>query len=373
MNRREFINTASGAGLALSGRSLEAERKPEKTSSVGVITQAGGAHLSHYFGALSNIAQVGAVAVADPSGQSFADARRILGTKLKGIHKDVDAMLQDIKPTLALVSMEAVLSPPAIDAALEAGCHVLAEKPACVSVEDFELLARKAEKKNRHLMLVLVNRLVAPVQEARRLVRAGRLGRLYGLEMHLIADQTRLTRESYHRSWFAQKARSGGGHLIWLGIHWLDLALYITGESIDRVAGFAGVVGGQPIDIEDSAALAMMFSNGALGTFTSGYYLDKGYNDHLKIWGEHGWMQLSVTDNLLLEWYSNQDTSSPRVQRLEYPQRKPGYEHFVRAGVRASLGLQESPVTGRECLRVLKTIFGFYRAAETGQTQLVAI
>ena len=373
MNRRKFINTAaSAAGLALSQMSLQAQGKAAQTSSVGVITQAEGAHLDHYFGALANISEVGVVAVADPSGRSFSDAKRILGNKLKGTHKDTGAMLQDLEPTMALVSMEAALSPPAIDAALEAGCHVLAEKPACVSAEDFELLVRKAEGKNRHLMLALANRLVAPVQEARRWVAAGKLGNLYGVEVHIVADQTRLRRESYHKAWFAKKKRAGGGHLIWLGIHWLDLALYITGESVEKVTGFAGVVGGQPIDIEDSAALAMMFSNGAFGTFTSGYYLDKGYHDHLKIWGEHGWMQLSITKNPVLEWYSTKGTSPQPIQRLEYSEGG-GYEPFVRAAVRASAGLQKAPITGQECLRVLKTIFAFYRAAQTGRTQVVGI
>ena len=387
MKRREFISTTavSGAGLALAGMGLNAEQKPPTTISVGVITHgipkihtAGmwwhtqGAHLPHYFRALANIPEVGAVALADPSGLTFAEAKRLLGSKLKRTHKDGGAMLRDFKPTMALVTLEAALSPPAIDAALEAGCHVLAEKPACVRAEDFEPLVRKAEKKNRHLMLALSNRLIAPVQEARRLVRSGKLGKLYGLETHIIADQTRLTRDAYRKTWICIKARSGGGHLIWLGIHWLDLALYITGESIEQVAGFAGVVGGQPIDVEDSAAVAMRFSNGAFGTMTSGYYLDKGYHSHLKVWGEHGWLRLSAAENLPLEWYSTHDTSSPEVKRLEYPESKRGYEPFVQACIRASAGLQEAPISGPESLRVLKTIFTFYRAAETGRTQTVA-
>ncbi|HUY88876.1 MAG TPA: hypothetical protein VMV10_09095, partial [Pirellulales bacterium] len=67
-----------------------------------------------------------------------------------------------------------------------------------------------AQSKHLQLMLAFANRLHAPVQEARRLVAAGRLGRLYGVEMHLVADQTRLKSHDYHHSWFAHKDRAGG-------------------------------------------------------------------------------------------------------------------------------------------------------------------
>ena len=54
---------------------------------------------------------------------------------------------------------------------------------------------------------------------ARTMIRKGRIGRIYSIDMHIVADQTRLTRAAYHKTWFADKSRAGGGHLIWLGIH----------------------------------------------------------------------------------------------------------------------------------------------------------
>jgi len=193
-------------------------------------------------------------------------------------------MLKGFEPQMAVVSLEAAAAPPAIEAALDAACHVFAEKPSCTRAADFEKLVRKAQQKHRHLMLALANRSHAPVREARRLVRAGKLGKVYGVEVHLVTDQTRLKNEEYRKSWFCSKARAGGGQLIWVGIHWLDLALYVTGLKVKQVAGFAGVVGGQPIDVEDSAALSLRFDNGSFGTMTSGYYLDKGYQSHVQVW-----------------------------------------------------------------------------------------
>src|SRR5206468_245466 len=182
-----------------------------------------------------------------------------------------------------------------------------------------------------------------------------------------VADQTRLRNETYRKSWVASKARAGGGHLIWLGIHWLDLVTLITGLKVTQVAGFAGVVGGQPIDVEDSAAAALRFDNGSFGTITSGYYLDKGYHSHIKIWGEHGWLRLASIEDEPLEWYSSKELK-PRVEKFAYPKGERGYTPFVRSAVRACAGLEEAPITGEECLHVLRTIFAFYEAVKTGRT-----
>ena len=339
-----------------------------KQIKVGVITHPGGAHLGSYFSALAESETVDSVALSDPSGETVAAARKALGQKLAGTYSSPEAMLAQEKPVMALVTMEARLAPPAIDAALNAGCHVMAEKPACVHVEDFERLAKKATASKRHLMLALANRLNPEVQQARRLIEEGKLGDIYGLELHLVADQTRLTRPSYHDRWFASKERGGGGHLIWLGIHWLDLAMYLSGSRIVEVAGFVGNVGGQPIDVEDSAAVALRFDNGTFGTATSGYYLDKGYHSHIKIWGSKGWLQIDKHGGLPLQWYSQTD-EEPYIHRVENFEGPSGYTPFVDACVRASAGLQSPPLSVDDSLHALKTVFASYRAAETGRTQ----
>ena len=336
---------------------------------VAVLTNAEGAHLGAYFPALAQTEEAEEVVLADPSGVTFEQAKKDLKTKLKATYKDVATLLTKEQAHMALVSMEARLAPPLIDMALEAGCHVLCEKPSCVRAEDFAPLVKKAERKHRHLMLALANRVHAPVREARRIIKEGLLGKLYGLEVHLVADQSRLKRESYRKEWYCSKARGGGGNLIWLGIHWLDLALFITGHKVKQSAGFAGLVGGQPLDIEDSAAVALRFDDGTFGTMTAGYYLDRGYQSHLQVWGEQGWLRLASMEELPLEWYSTKDQKQPTVQRFEYAKGQRSYTPFVRACVRASAGLEPPPVTGAEGLHVLRTIFAFYDAAKLGRTQ----
>src|SRR5439155_23121506 len=152
-----------------------------------------------------------------------------------------------------------VNSPVPIQAALESNCHILTEKPGCVRLEDFERLAKTATARKRHLMLALCNRNSPVARKAKELIDTGKIGKLFGATIYLIADQTRLTRPEYHRLWRAIKAKAGGGILIWLGIHYLDLTEYICGARVREVCGFYGNVGGQPIDTEDTAALALKF------------------------------------------------------------------------------------------------------------------
>jgi predicted dehydrogenase len=217
---------------------------PELT--VAVLTDVGGAHLDSYLTGLALSDQVRSVVVADPSGLSEAAAKKSLGAKLTHFERDHAKVLVDYQPGMALVTLEALHAPPVIQMALDANCHVLAEKPSCVKAEDFEPLVRLADMKHRFLMLAFANRLRGTVAAARKLIQSGQIGQIYGCELHIVADQTRLKNPTYHKSWFADRSRSGGGHLMWLGIHWIDLVMHLTDSQIVEVAGFAGIVGGQP-------------------------------------------------------------------------------------------------------------------------------
>lgn len=337
---------------------------------VGMITQAGGPHIGEYLRSLAETAEVATVSLADASGQSFPPAQKLLGKKLKATYASAAALFQAERPELALVTLEGAAAPAVISAALEANCHVLAEKPACVRPGDFEKLVHVADAKHRLLMLALANRISPLAQAARRLLQSGALGKLFGCEIHILADQTRLKRAEYQKSWFADPARAGGGHLLWLGIHWLDLAMYLTGSTIQEVSAFKTVVGGEPLRIEDCAVAALKFSNGSLGTIVSGYFLDQGYQIQLRLWGSLGWLLLDrMTDQL--QWVSRLPPHKGQLQTQAAGQQPTGYPPFVRACVRAAAGLEAPPVTAGESLQALETVFACYRAAERGITESV--
>jgi predicted dehydrogenase len=339
-----------------------------KTINVAVITNHEGAHLDSYFTGLAATQEAAEVTLADPSGKTVERAKKHLGNKLKEVYKSATELLTKEQPPLALVSLPGDQAPAAIKEALEAGCHVLPEKPACTRLEDFAKLVELAQRKHRQIMLALANRTNTDTKEAQRLIRDGQFGKFFGAEVHIIADQTRLRRPGYGKSWNAQKARAGGGHLIWLGIHWLDLVMYLTGHKIKDVAGFTTVIGGQPNDVEDSAALVLRFDNGTLGTMNSGYYLDQGYHTNIMLWYENGWVRLSRETDL--DWYNSREKDA-KIHHVDTSKGERGYTPFVRSAVRFVAGLEEAPITSEDGLQVLRTIFTLYQAAQAGKTQAV--
>jgi predicted dehydrogenase len=271
---------------------------------------------------------------------------------------------------LAVVAMPSALAPEAIAASLEAGRHVLAEKPACTGAAQFERLAALAEKRGRNLMLAFATRSHAAVLRAAGLIRAGWIGKPYAAEMRFIADQTRLAARAYQESWFAKKAMAGGGHLIWLGIHYIDLAQFLTGQRIDRVAALAGNVGGQPVEVEDAEVVSFHASGGMLGALTGGYLLESGYHNEVSLWGADGWLRFNPGGSSI-EWQSKKSGAPAGVQRTEV---KPvdAYQAFVQGAVDCARGAAPPPVTAAECLHTLRVVFACYRSAETGAAQNVA-
>ena len=280
-----------------------------------------------------------------------------------------DEMLRVIRPALTVVSLESHHNVAAIKAALNADSHVISEKPPCVRVEEFEAAAQLAQARRRHLMLATVTRRNQAAVKARELVERGWIGKLYGVTMNWIGDQTRLKGPAFRDSWVSSKAKAGGGKLAFHGIHYLDLIHYISGDRISRVAGFCRNVGGQPIDVEDAAVLSLQFRQGMVGTLNTGYYLDKGNANLIHLWGEFGWLHFDPF--LPLEWYSTHPAAPRGVQSSPNAGSGVEYDTAVADAVRAAAGAGAPYMTTEESLAVVRAVFAGYRAAETGVTQVI--
>ena len=334
---------------------------------VAFLTHAEGAHMGAYFSALATAKDCDEVVLADPDKRWTDDAKKVLGEKLTRTYVDHAELLKQESPKLCMVSMEAKHAPPVIEAALESGAHVFSEKPACVTLDQFEKLATIAESKHQHLMLAFANRTNPESLAARKMIRQGRIGTIYSVNMHIVADQTRLTRPAYHKTWYADKTRAGGGHLIWLGIHWLDLAMHLTGTAVTQATGAIANIGGQPITAEDSAVATLRFSNGMLGTINSGYYLDSSYHTQIRIWGSKGWINLDSVGTPKMTWYETKGPQAKQIQTLAEPAEPRGYSPFVARAVSAIARDSDPPVTTQESLNALRTVYGIYAAADTGK------
>ena len=326
-------------------------------------------HRAFFLQALRDLDLVDSVAVVDESGGTFAEARETLGHKLCGTHDELTDGLSSAAPDLAIVSLIATNAPPAVRQCLEAGCHVMVEKPACTHPDQFAELVALAEERDRHLIVPLARRLSPWVQDARRIFTSGALGRAYALRGAVIADQARIWPANGERDWTFKRTLAGGGHLVWLGIHWIDLMTFITGSPIVEVQAMTDVVGGAPIDVEDLALVNLRFANGAYGSLVSGYLLDKPYQMDLSLWGSDGWLRFGAADRHLLEWHSSSHG------RVDVPDRRivysgpffPDYTPWIEQTLRACLG-EPPPITGAEALAALRVVHAAYESAATGQT-----
>jgi predicted dehydrogenase len=121
-----------------------------------------------------------------------------------------------------------------VRAAIDAGKHVLVEKPAARDAGELKELPLRAARRNVRVRVGFNHRYHRTFQHARRLVDAGVLGPL----LFLRARYGHGGRPGYASEWRAQPARSGGGELIDQGIHLIDLARWFLGEFVE-VSGFA--------------------------------------------------------------------------------------------------------------------------------------
>ncbi|MEC9234437.1 MAG: Gfo/Idh/MocA family oxidoreductase [Planctomycetota bacterium] len=192
-------------------------------------------------------------------------------------HASVDALLASDIDAVAVAVSNRCHRECAI-AALQAGKHVLLEKPMATTVAECDEIIAAHAASDRVLQLGLVCR-GAPVSLAvKRYIDAGRFGRIY----HAKCAFYRRRGIPGLGGWFTTKAESGGGPLIDLGVHVLDLAMYLTGsDRPTRASGHAVACFGSPIadykftsmwsgppklegvfDVEDGAVALVRFADG---------------------------------------------------------------------------------------------------------------
>ena len=163
-------------------------------------------------------------------------------------------------------------------AAFEAGKHVFCEKPDAINVEEVLKMNRAAEKAGKTLMIMRNNRFSPASQYAKKYIESGAMGDIYCGR----CGWQRRRGIPGKGGWFTTKAQSGGGPLIDLGVHMIDLAIWLMGspkpvtvtgstyckfadsETSDSVnSDFGDTVSGGTFDVEDLAMGTIRFDNGA--------------------------------------------------------------------------------------------------------------
>ena len=189
------------------------------------VVGCGGISANHLAGYAKN-PHARLVALCDLNPEAFDRRGDAFGVPAERRFTDVREMLRAV-PEIDAVSVctwNAAHADCAI-AALEAGKHVLCEKPMSVSVADAERMKAAADRHGKLLMLGFVRRFGNDCDVLKDFIDQGYFGDIY------YAKATYLRRKGCPGGWFGDKSRSGGGPLIDLGVHVIDLCRYLMGNS----------------------------------------------------------------------------------------------------------------------------------------------
>ncbi|NNM27308.1 MAG: Gfo/Idh/MocA family oxidoreductase [Phycisphaerales bacterium] len=158
---------------------------------------------------------------------------------------DVDEMLSnDGLDGVVVAAPNAVHNELAI-AALEAGKDVLLEKPMALDAAECDQIIKTLDASDQLLQLGFVSRYSPRTRQVAEFIASGRLGRIY----YARAQWYRRRGIPGLGGWFTAKKMAGGGVLIDLGVHLIDLVLHLTGRPApERVSGVCTSTFGSPID-----------------------------------------------------------------------------------------------------------------------------
>ncbi|MBI3948172.1 MAG: Gfo/Idh/MocA family oxidoreductase [Armatimonadetes bacterium] len=270
------------------------------------------------------------------------------------------------------VALPNFLHAPMTVAALKAGLHVLCEKPLAMNAGEAEAMVAAAKAANRQLMVHFNTRFSVPSMWARQMVDAGVVGPVY------------FGRTGYNRSrgipgrgWFAIKAKSGGGPIIDIGVHRLDLALWLMDHPrpVTVSAATYAYLGtelaarqGFEFDVEDLAAGFIRFKNGATLTLEASWAgnTNRAHDTFTMLLGTRGGINI----------YRDEATSATKVSVVQEvggslvelsPKEQIKPPTAQAAFVRAILEGKPNPAPGEHGLAVQRILDALYRSAAEGR------
>ncbi len=190
------------------------------------------------------------VAVAEPAGGDYGVP----------CYADYAVMLDQEKPQAAIIATSNALHVPVALACVERGIPALVEKPVADTVEAAHRLVSAAERTGVAILVGHHRRHNPIIERAREIVQGGRIGRLAAVAILWLLQKPA---DYFETAW---RREAGGGPLLINLIHDVDDLRHVCGEIAEVRAITANTVRGHTV--EDSAAVAFRFANGAIGTAT---------------------------------------------------------------------------------------------------------
>ncbi|MCO5220344.1 MAG: Gfo/Idh/MocA family oxidoreductase [Thermomicrobiales bacterium] len=187
-------------------------------------------------------------------------------------YADLDRMLRDTRPDLAMVTLPNRIAPDAIVALTQAGCHVITDKPGALDAAGAGRAVDAARANGVKLAVAFTRRYGRPWQQVASEIARGRLGHILSSEAIFVTSSIPVRDPA--NPIFDREAM-GGGILHWLGIHDIDLIQWLSGESIISVQAMAATMSASAVNVEDTISIQFRLSGGAVGTMHFAYALPR--------------------------------------------------------------------------------------------------
>lgn len=258
-----------------------------KKHKVGIIGCGGIAHQKH-FPALTNTAnRAEIVACCDLIRERAEEAAKNYGAEGCKVFEDYHDLLREEEIEIVYVLTPNVSHCPITIDSFEAGKHVLCEKPMAASVEEAEKMMAAWKKSGKMFTIGYQNRFRPDCQTLKKLCEEGELGDIYYAQAHAL-------RRRGVPTWgvFTDKSKQGGGPLIDIGTHSLDLTLWmmnnyepksVTGVTFEKLGNTLqvneqgngmGPWNPQDFEVEDAAFAFVTMKDGSLITIDASWILN---------------------------------------------------------------------------------------------------
>lgn len=194
--------------------------------------------------------------------------------------------------------------------ALKAGKHVCCEKPLALNLKEANDIYDVAKNSGVKHQITFQNRFIPAIMRAKQLIDEGAVGEIFsfrGVHLH----SSCVTQKSQAYSWKAESEKVGGGVLVDLGSHLIDLTRYLIGE-FKSVDGCVKNFTSPDKQTDDLALLSVEMANGAVGSLEASK-MATGTNDDLRIeaHGSKGAIRFSSMEPNWLEFYDNAESDEP--------------------------------------------------------------
>lgn len=208
-------------------------------------------------------------------------------------------------------------------AALNAGKHVIVEKPLALTVEELDGILEAEKRSGKICAPISQHRYSEGVAAAKKILDEGVLGKFIGVNTTIRYHRDR---EYYSSSNWKGTIRMDGGVLMNQGIHAIDVMCYLNGYPWKAQGGCGTLF--HDIEAEDTAAAVLFFPNGALGTLIGTTAAASGSPWRMEIWGTDGSLTLEEDVLTLVNDVPQQNDADTKVGGFDKPDGIPVTEHI---------------------------------------------